>query len=164
VGGYIEATGSQRPAAMYEITLAREKHTITLHLKSGFCSMNNGNVSAENLPVIEFEEETHDFGKITQGEKVSYSFKFKNTGKSNLLISSAQASCGCTVPKPPTEPLPAGTSNKIDVTFDSNGKSGKFDKQITVLTNCEPNTKILKITGEIIVPVTSQPNKTINNK
>jgi hypothetical protein len=124
----------------------------------------NGNVSPENLPVIEFEEETHDFGKITQGEKVSFSFKFKNTGKSNLLISSAQASCGCTVPKPPTEPLPAGASNKIDVTFDSNGKSGKFDKQITVLTNCEPNTKILKITGEIIVPVTNQPNKTINNK
>jgi hypothetical protein len=124
----------------------------------------NGNVSPENLPVIEFEEETHDFGKITQGEKVSFSFKFKNTGKSNLLISSAQASCGCTVPKPPSEPLPAGASNKIDVTFDSNGKSGKFDKQITVLTNCEPNTKILKITGEIIVPVTNQPNKTINNK
>lgn len=124
----------------------------------------NGNTSSENLPVIEFEEETHDFGKITQGEKVSYSFKFKNTGKSNLLISSAQASCGCTVPKPPTDPLAPGTSNKIDVTFDSNGKSGKFDKQITVLTNCEPNTKILKITGEIIVPVTNQPNKTINNK
>ncbi len=124
----------------------------------------NGNVSSDKLPVIEFEEETHDFGKITQGEKVSYSFKFKNTGKSNLLISSAQASCGCTVPKPPTDPLAPGTSNKIDVTFDSNGKSGKFDKQITVLTNCEPNTKILKITGEIIVPVTNQPNKTINNK
>ena len=139
-----------------------EKSISTDDIKIGATA--NGNVSAENLPVIEFEEETHDFGKITQGEKVSYSFKFKNTGKSNLLISSAQASCGCTVPKPPTDPLPPGTSNKIDVTFDSNGKSGKFDKQITVLTNCEPNTKILKITGEIIVPVTNQPNKTINNK
>jgi len=122
----------------------------------------DGSTNSNNLPFIVFEEETHDFGKITQGEKVSYSFKFKNTGKSNLLISSAQASCGCTVPKPPTDPLAPGTSDKIDVTFDSNGKSGKFDKSITVITNCDPNTKVLKITGEIIVPVSNEPNKTIN--
>lgn len=120
----------------------------------------NGTQNAGSLPFIEFEEEVHDFGKITQGEKVSYSFKFKNTGKSNLLISSAQASCGCTVPKPPKDPLAPGATDKIDVTFDSNGKSGKFDKQITVITNCDPNTKVLKITGEIIVPVSNEPNKT----
>ncbi|MCD6068746.1 MAG: hypothetical protein K0S33_3572 [Bacteroidetes bacterium] len=111
-------------------------------------------------PVIEFDEETHDFGKITQGEKVSFSFRFKNSGKGNLLISSAAASCGCTVPKPPKDPIAPGASDKIDVTFDSNGKSGKFDKQITVITNCDPNTKILKITGEIIVPVSNEPNAT----
>ena len=120
----------------------------------------NGTQNSGSLPVIQFEEETHDFGKITQGEKVSYSFKFTNTGKSNLLISSAQASCGCTVPKPPKDPLAPGATDKIDVTFDSNGKSGKFDKQITVITNCDPNTKVLKITGEIIVPVSNEPNKT----
>ena len=120
----------------------------------------NGTQNSGSLPVIQFEEETHDFGKITQGEKVSYSFKFTNTGKSNLLISSAQASCGCTVPKPPKDPLAPGATDKIDVTFDSNGKSGKFDKQITVISNCDPNTKVLKITGEIIVPVSNEPNKT----
>lgn len=120
----------------------------------------NGTQNSGSLPVIQFEEETHDFGKITQGEKVSYSFKFTNSGKSNLLISSAQASCGCTVPKPPKDPLAPGATDKIDVTFDSNGKSGKFDKQITVITNCDPNTKVLKITGEIIVPVSNEPNKT----
>jgi len=120
----------------------------------------NGTQNAGSLPEIKFEEEVHDFGKITQGEKVSFSFKFTNTGKSNLLISSAQASCGCTVPKPPKDPLAPGATDKIDVTFDSNGKSGKFDKQITVITNCDPNTKVLKITGEIIVPVSNEPNKT----
>lgn len=120
----------------------------------------NGNQNTGDLPVIQFEEEVHDFGKITQGEKVSFSFKFKNVGKSNLLISSAQASCGCTVPKPPKDPLAPGATDKIDVTFDSNGKSGKFDKQVTVITNCDPNTKVLKITGEIIVPVSNEPNKT----
>jgi hypothetical protein len=109
-------------------------------------------------PMIQFDEEVHDFGKITQGEKVSYSFHFKNTGNANLLISSAAASCGCTVPTPPKDPIAPGAENKIDVTFDSNGKSGRFDKQITVITNCDPNTKVLKITGEIIVPVSNEPN------
>jgi hypothetical protein len=109
-------------------------------------------------PNIQFDEELHDFGKITQGEKVSYSFHFKNTGKANLLISSAHASCGCTVPTPPKDPIAPGGENKIDVTFDSNGKSGTFNKEITVITNCDPNTKVLKIKGEIIVPVSNEPN------
>src|ERR1044071_2967893 len=51
------------------------------------------------LPVLEFENDTHDFGTITQGEKVSYSYKFKNTGNGDLLIRSAAGSCGCTVPE-----------------------------------------------------------------
>ena len=57
----------------------------------------SGNAS-DNLPKFQFAEETHDFGKIIQGEKVTYFFKFKNAGKSDLLIFNATASCGCTVP------------------------------------------------------------------
>lgn len=124
-------------------------------------STNDINIGANgDMPMIQFDEESHDFGKITQGEKVSFSFKFKNTGKANLIISSASASCGCTVPKPPKDPLAPGATDKIDVTFDSNGKSGHFDKQVTVITNCDPNTKVLKISGDIIVPVSNEPNKT----
>ncbi len=51
------------------------------------------NLNKGEAPVMTFEKELHDFGKITQGEKVSYIFKFKNTGKSSLIISSASASC-----------------------------------------------------------------------
>ena len=123
-------------------------------------SKSDGGSSKGELPIMKFEEEEHDFGKITQGEKVSYSFKFKNEGKSNLVIASAQGSCGCTVAQPPKEPIAPGSEGKIDVVFDSNGKSGNNQKTVTVITNCEPNTKLLTIKAEVIVPTENEPNKT----
>jgi hypothetical protein len=112
-----------------------------------------------DLPEMKFEEEVHDFGKITQGEKISFAFKFKNTGSKNLIISGASGSCGCTVPSYPKEPIPSGGEGKIDVLFNSEGKSGLQEKTVTIITNCEPATRILKIKTEIIVPETSNTNK-----
>lgn len=112
----------------------------------------NGSVDKSKLPVIKFAEENFDFGKIIQGEKVSHVFTFKNEGKSNLIIASAKASCGCTVAQPPKEPIAPGGTGKIDVVFDSNGKSGHVTKSITVVTNCEPSTAILVIGGDVITP------------
>lgn len=106
-------------------------------------------VNKDEIPVIEFEKETHDFGKIKEGEKVSYSFKFKNTGNSDLIITDAKGSCGCTVPNYPTKPIKPGEEGLIDVSFDSAGKSGKQNKTVTLLTNSEPSTKILTIIGEV---------------
>lgn len=111
-----------------------------------------------SLPEIVFEEEEHDFGRITQGEKVSYGFKFKNTGKSNLIIASAAGSCGCTVPEYPKEPILPGQEGKINVVFSSEGKSGIQEKTITIVTNCEPSTKVIKIKTNIIVPETVKDN------
>lgn len=105
-----------------------------------------------SLPVLTFNELTYDFGKITQGEKVSHAFGFKNTGGTALVISSAQGSCGCTVPQFPREPIAPGAGGKIDVTFNSEGKAGKVEKTITVVTNCEPNTLVISVKAEIIVP------------
>ena len=62
----------------------------------------------EILPEIKFTEEVFDFGRITQGEKVSHAFTFKNTGTKNLIISGASGSCGCTVPEWPKEPIKPG--------------------------------------------------------
>lgn len=109
-------------------------------------------VPAGMEPQMTFTEETHDFGKIMQGEKVSYSFIFKNTGKSDLIISNASASCGCTVPNYPKTPVKPGEESKIDVVFDSNGKSGLVQKTVTLVTNCSPSTKTLSISTTIIVP------------
>ncbi len=107
-----------------------------------------------SAPVMLFNEEKHNFGKITQGEKVSFSFIFKNTGGSDLVISSAQGSCGCTVPTYPKEPVKPGEESKIDVVFNSEGKSGVVEKTVTLVTNCNPSTKILTIASTISVPET----------
>jgi len=117
----------------------------------------NGTADKSQLPVIKFTEENFDYGKIIQGEKVAHTFTFKNEGKTNLIVSSAKASCGCTVAEPPKEPIAPGATGKIEVVFDSNGKSGRVSKSISVITNCEPNTVILTIGGEVIVP--SEPAK-----
>jgi hypothetical protein len=105
-----------------------------------------------DLPKIKFEEEIHDFGRITQGEKVSFAFKFTNVGKTNLIISSAAGSCGCTVPEWPKEPVLPGKEGKINVIFSSEGKSGMQEKTITIVTNCEPSTQEIRIKTNIIVP------------
>lgn len=111
-----------------------------------------------SLPDIKFEEETHDFGRITQGEKVSYSFRFKNTGNTSLIISSASGSCGCTIPEFPKKPVLPGEEEKINVIFSSEGKSGIVEKSISIVTNCEPSTKIIYIKADIVVPVSANPS------
>ena len=128
--------------------------------KSLNTSLVNVSSSAEgktnNLPDIKFDEEEFDFGKIIQGEKVSHSFYFRNTGKKNLIISSASGSCGCTVPEWPKEPVLPGESGKIDVVFSSDGKSGYQEKTITIVSNCEPATRVIRIKCEIIVAETAR--------
>lgn len=119
----------------------------------------SGSSDKSKLPVIKFKETTFDYGKIIQGEKVVHSFEFTNEGKSNLVIASAKGSCGCTVAEPPKDPIPPGGSGKIEVVFDSNGKSGMVSKSISVLTNCEPSNALLTISGEVIVPTTTETNK-----
>ncbi|MFT5901590.1 MAG: hypothetical protein ACI9LA_000791 [Bacteroidia bacterium] len=105
------------------------------------------------VPAFTFEKEAHDFGAIIQGEKVSYSFKFKNTGEGDLIITSAKGSCGCTIPEYPTDPLAPGQEGVIDVVFNSDGKSGQQNKKVTIVANTVPNTTVLAINGMVEVPV-----------
>lgn len=110
----------------------------------------------DELPEIKFDEEDYDFGKIMQGEKVSHAFEFTNTGNKNLVVSSAAGSCGCTVPEWPKEPILPGKKSKIEVIFNSEGKSGYQEKTVTVVTNCEPATRVIRIKCEIIVAETAK--------
>jgi len=103
-----------------------------------------------NAPVMKFEFETHDFGKIKQGDKTSYQFKFTNTGKSPLIITNAVASCGCTTPEWPKAPLQPGESGKISIVFNSAGKGGLQDKLITITANTNPAQNIVHLTGEVL--------------
>jgi hypothetical protein len=106
----------------------------------------------ESAPVMTFEKDVHDFGKIIQGEKVSYSFKFTNTGQSDLLITDAKGSCGCTVPEYPKNPVKPGEAGVIDVIFDSTGKTGQQNKKVTITANTVPNTVVIAINGTVEVP------------
>jgi hypothetical protein len=101
------------------------------------------------VPVLEFEEETHDFGTITEGEKIQYAFKFKNVGTGDLVIRAANGSCGCTVPEWPHEPVHPGGTGVVNITFNSSGKHGMQHKTVTLISNTVPNTKVLNITGEV---------------
>ncbi|MCF8283578.1 MAG: DUF1573 domain-containing protein [Sphingobacteriales bacterium] len=109
----------------------------------------DGKVDTTKLPKFEFTQDAYDFGSIKQGEKISYAFIFKNTGSTPLIISSASASCGCTVPSYPEDPIQPGAESKIDVVFDSNGKMGMQTKTITLVANTIPNTKVLYLRGEV---------------
>lgn len=110
---------------------------------------NTGNASATNAPAMKFEKETHDFGKIKQGDKVTYEFKFNNTGKSPLIIQDAVATCGCTKPEWPKTPVQPGANGVIKVTFDSAAKMGLQDKQITITANTNPAQSMVHLIGEV---------------
>jgi hypothetical protein len=114
----------------------------------------NGKTPAGTEPVITFETELHDFGKITQGERVKYAFKFKNTGASELIISNAQGSCGCTVPEIPTKPIAPGEEGVISVEFNSENKHGMNEKTVTIISNANPHTKVITIKANVLVPET----------
>ncbi len=108
-----------------------------------------GKGDLSKLPVITFEQKEHDFGKIMQGESVSYEFAFTNTGKSDLVISDVSTSCGCTVPSFPRTPIRPGGSGKVKVMFNSRGKHGLQTKNVVVVANTQPNVTQLKIKAQV---------------
>ena len=109
----------------------------------------NPTAENENATEITFEQNMFDFGTIKEGELVNYKFKFKNTGKNPLLITNASASCGCTVPNWPKEPIAPGQGGEIDVTFNSEGKPNHAEKTVTVVANTTPTNTMLLIKGEV---------------
>ncbi|HTL82345.1 MAG TPA: DUF1573 domain-containing protein, partial [Bacteroidia bacterium] len=110
----------------------------------------SGNAPAGKAPTMVFETERHDFGKITQGERVTFAFKFKNTGGSDLIINEAHGSCGCTVPDYPKQAIPPGSEGICNVEFNSEGKHGHQEKTVTFTTNCEPNTQVIYISADVL--------------
>ncbi len=100
-------------------------------------------------PKIVFSEYQHDFGKMTEGEVVTHTFRFTNEGTGDLLITSVSASCGCTVAKYSKKPVKPGGSGVIEVEFNSLGKNGAQRKSIAVRGNTSPPVTILMITAQV---------------
>ena len=103
-------------------------------------------------PRFQFEETEHNFGKLIQGEKVSYSFKFTNTGGADILINKVSTSCGCTIGNYPKTPIKPGGSGSIDVTFNSYHKKGHQNKTVAIMANTEPNRTTLRVKARVMLP------------
>jgi len=104
------------------------------------------------MPEIQFETINYDFGKVIRGERLSYTFTFKNVGKSNLIISGVDASCGCTTSIPPAAPIKPGEKGTISITFDSAMKEGNVTSYLVVTANTYPAQSILAIYANVINP------------
>ena len=110
----------------------------------------NGDHNLSDAAEITFSDKSFSFDTIPEGQKIEHEFEFKNTGTVSLVISNVQSTCGCTVPSWPNEPIAPGSSSKIKVIFDSEGKPKKQVKPITVYANTIPNKTSLIIEGYVI--------------
>lgn len=121
------------------------------------CGTNDGKISGDVVnnpasatvgtntkePKIEFDIMEHDFGKMLQGEQVSFTYKFKNTGNAPLLISTVEKTCGCTEIVFPRTPIKPGDSGTITIHYNSEGHRGFQNKRVVVKANTNPAETIL---------------------
>lgn len=116
----------------------------------------NNPKSAENptdiKPVIQFEKTEYNFGKILQGEVVSYTFHFINAGNAPLVITGIDKSCGCTAGDYPRDPIAPGQRGDIKITYDSKGHFGFQSRTVTVISNCIPSQTSLRLKAEVMTP------------
>lgn len=114
-----------------------------------FVGLLTWSVSAqEKTAKIQFKSDTVDYGEIEKGSDGVRVFEFTNTGDAPLVISKVSSSCGCTIPKKPEAPIQPGESGEIQVKYDTN-RVGPIRKAITVISNADTPTMILKIKGTV---------------
>jgi hypothetical protein len=99
---------------------------------------------------ISFDTKEYDFGTVNEGHVVEKTFKITNSGNTDLIISNAVPSCGCTVPVWPKEPIKPGASADVFVKFNTTGKPNRQLKTITLTTNAEAGRHVLKLKGSVI--------------
>ena len=116
---------------------------------SGKTTSTTENISAGPAQ-IKFDTDMHDFGEVTEGEKVAFSFKFTNTGKGPLVITGIASSCGCTVGEYTHDTIKSGKQGDVTVSFDSWKRVGFQQKSVTVNSNTNPSFQILRIKAMVI--------------
>ncbi|MEJ1239061.1 DUF1573 domain-containing protein [Chryseolinea sp. T2] len=100
------------------------------------------------MPDFAWEETAYDFGAIKHKEPVTHEFRFRNNGSEPLIITSVQASCGCTVAKYSTDPIMPGGEGFVTATY-SAATLGVFNKTVTVNANTQDKAVVLSIRGEV---------------
>ncbi|MEO9570268.1 MAG: DUF1573 domain-containing protein [Polaribacter sp.] len=100
--------------------------------------------------LISLDKKVYDFGTVNEGDIVETVFKVTNTGKTNLVITNAAGSCGCTVPVWPKAPIKPGETGDVSVRFNTNGKPNRQQKTVTLTTNTESGREVLTLKGSVI--------------
>lgn len=96
-------------------------------------------------PVMEFEEKEHDFGTVEEGEVVEHTFTFTNAGDAPLIISDANASCGCTVPTYTEGAIEPGENGEMLVKFNTRGKPNQQMKAVRIVANTKSGRETIRI-------------------
>lgn len=107
-----------------------------------------GDVS-KAIPLFNWSETAFDFGKIAVGKPATHEFTFINTGAAPLLISSVQASCGCTVAEFSKDPIPPGSAGFVRATYNA-ARIGIFTKAVTINANTDIGVVRLVVSGEVV--------------
>jgi len=109
-----------------------------------------GTAKTTGVPVMTFDKTSHDFGTINEGDKVTTTFGFTNTGDADLIIVDARGSCGCTVPEyPKNKAIAPGETGSIVVSFDSSNKPGIQQKSVTLSANTASGREMLRIKSSV---------------
>ncbi|MCP9237226.1 DUF1573 domain-containing protein [Lewinella sp. JB7] len=99
---------------------------------------------------LDFTEDAFNFGTVTEGEIITHTYSFTNTGNEPLIVSDARGTCGCTVPSKPTAPIAPGETGEITVRFDTRNKVGERQQKVTVTANTTPPQTIISLDGTVV--------------
>lgn len=103
----------------------------------------------EGAAKMTFGKKEHDFGTANEGDVLETTFNFTNTGKSELIITNATSTCGCTVPEYPKQPIMPGESGEILVKFNTSGKPNNQSKTVTLTTNTAVGKETVVIKAQV---------------
>lgn len=143
-----------REAARQDITAATPQNNIQSAVQAP-------TVPTGPTTVMSFSEDRFNFGTVTEGEKVSHTYTFTNTGDEPLILSNARGSCGCTVPKWPRQPIQPGESSDIIVEFNTKNKPGPRSQKVTITANTNPPESFIYLDGQVDKGAT-EPNVQVN--
>lgn len=122
-------------------------------IKMSFLAITLSLMSFASVSTIVWKSETVDVGEIAQNKPKAIIFEFKNTGKSDVIITNVQGSCGCTATDYTKEPIKAGKSGTVIATFNA-ANVGAFTKTVSVTTNADASPKVLTLKGTVKAAVT----------
>ena len=145
-------------ALAFATTSCKKESAKDLYTEDEITEQASNVVDPATAPVMKLAEASHDFGDVKANEKVQAYVKFTNEGKSPLIIQDASASCGCTVPEFPKNPIPVGATDSIKVEYTAGNMNGKQQKTVTLKTNTANGAEQFNITANVVGATEVQPS------